>query len=99
MTPEEETKYIYCSGCNMKYLNNEENIKSDFGYNRLEERYKTCFKCRAKKKIFHENNKEKIKLEDKTHYEKHKDKLLEYQNIYRDDNKDKFKEYHTKNNM
>ena len=38
--------YIRCKGCKRKYLNKEENIKVDFGYNRLEERYKSCVKCR-----------------------------------------------------
>ena len=35
-------KYIKCSRCKCKYTNDDEHIKSDFGYNRLEERFKTC---------------------------------------------------------
>ena len=42
-------KYIKCSSCKCKYINDDEHIKSDFGYNRLEERFKTCVKCRDKK--------------------------------------------------
>ena len=41
-------KYIKCSRCKCKYINDNEHIKHDFGYNRLEERYKTCVKCREK---------------------------------------------------
>ena len=44
--PSEADKYIKCSKCRCKYINDTEHIKNDFGYNRLEERYKTCAKCR-----------------------------------------------------
>ena len=39
-------KYLKCSSCKCKYLNEEEHIKTDFGYNRLNERFKCCVKCR-----------------------------------------------------
>ena len=44
-----EDKYIKCSKCKCKYINDDEHIKKDFGYNRLNERYKTCVKCRTKR--------------------------------------------------
>ena len=71
-------KYIICSKCKSKYINDEEHISNDFGYTRLEERYKTCVKCREKK----------IKP-SKAYYEKHKDKIKEY----REEHKDEIKEY------
>ena len=43
----EADKYIKCSKCRCKYINDDEHIKKDFGYNRLEERFKTCVKCRT----------------------------------------------------
>ena len=43
-----DDKYITCSKCKCKYINDDENIEKDFGYNRLNERYKTCVKCRTK---------------------------------------------------
>ncbi len=43
-----EYKYIKCSKCKCKYINDDEHIKKDFGYNRMNERYKTCVKCRTK---------------------------------------------------
>ena len=43
---EGNNKYIICSKCHMKFINDDENIKKDFGYNRLNERYKNCVKCR-----------------------------------------------------
>ena len=46
----EESKYIKCSKCWCKYINDDEHIKQDFGYNRLEERFKTCVKCRETRK-------------------------------------------------
>ena len=44
----EDNKYIKCSKCRCKYHNNDNNIKEYFGYTRLNERYKTCVKCREK---------------------------------------------------
>jgi len=43
-----DNKYIKCSKCKCKYINDDKHIKNDFGYNRLEERFKTCTKCRTK---------------------------------------------------
>ena len=37
-----DNTYINCSGCKMKYHNNYDSIKEHFGYNRLNEKYKTC---------------------------------------------------------
>ena len=44
-------KYIKCAVCTCKHTNDDIHIKIDFGYNRLNERYKTCVKCRDKGKI------------------------------------------------
>ena len=44
--------HIKCSRCKMKYLNNDEHIRKDFGYNRLNERYKTCVTCRDKRHAY-----------------------------------------------
>lgn len=35
--------YVKCAGCRCKYINDDEHVKQDVGYNRLDERYKTCF--------------------------------------------------------
>ena len=52
MTEEgEESKYIVCSKCRCKYINDEENINRYFGYKRLGDRHKTCVKCRTRKSI------------------------------------------------
>ena len=45
----EESKHIKCSKCWCNYINDGEHIKQDFGYNRLEERFKTCVKCRKRR--------------------------------------------------
>ena len=39
------TDYINCS-CHRKYINSDESIAANFGFNRLQERYRTCVKCR-----------------------------------------------------
>ena len=39
-------KYIKCSSCKCKYVNDDDHIKNNFGYNRLNERFKTCVTCR-----------------------------------------------------
>ena len=46
----EDNEYIKCSKCRCKYINDDDHIKNDFGYNRLEERFKTCVKCRERGK-------------------------------------------------
>jgi len=43
-----QDKYIKCSKCKCKYINDDEHIKSYFGYNRLHVRYRCCVKCRSK---------------------------------------------------
>ena len=43
-----EDKYIKCSKCKCKYINDDNHIRTDFGFNRLNERFKTCTKCRNK---------------------------------------------------
>ena len=40
-------KYIKCARCKKKFINNDNDIKTNFGYNRLNEKYKTCIKCRT----------------------------------------------------
>ena len=40
---------LTCTNCRKAYINNEENIKENFGYNRLGLRYKTCIICRNKR--------------------------------------------------
>ncbi len=49
-------QYIKCSGCKCKYINDDEHIKNDFGYNRLNVQYKCCVKCRNKKKLYYKAN-------------------------------------------
>ena len=94
MTEEDKNdKYIICSGCRSKYINDEEHINTDFGYTILEMIYKTCVKCRARKqiksKVYHETHPEKTK----EHYETHKEEAKEYDKQYREKNVDRLKEY------
>ena len=77
-------KHTICSKCKCKYINDEEHISTDFGYTRLEERYKTCVKCRAKK-IVH----------SKTYYEKHKEQMREHSKKYHEEPKEQIREPHT----
>ena len=81
------SKYINCSKCKCKYINDEEHIYKDFGYTRLEMRYKTCVKCRASNKI-----------NDKTYYETHKEERKEYEKQYRENNSDKIRAYDRERN-
>ena len=89
-------KYIICSKCRSKYINDEEHINKDFGYTRLEERYKTCVRCRARNKIncktYSEKHPEKSE-KAKEHYEANKDYLNEQNKQYRENNADRLKEY------
>ena len=75
-------KYIICSGCTCKYINDEEHISNDFGYTRLEERYKTCVRCRVRGKV-----------NGKTYYNKHIEEEKERSKTYRENNIDRLREY------
>jgi len=52
--------YIKRTHCKCKYINDDEHIKTDFGYNILNERYKTCANCRVKQRAYVEANRERI---------------------------------------
>ena len=56
-----EEQYIKCSRCAMKYINTDDHIEKEFGYNRLNERYKTCVKCRNDGRQYKKNNADKLK--------------------------------------
>ena len=86
-------KYIICSKCRSKYINDEEHINKDFGYTRLEERYKTCVRCRARNKINSKTYKEKHLEQIKVRYEAQKEEAKEYRKQYREKNADMLKEY------
>ena len=38
---------IICSTCKKKFLNTKEQVELYFGYNRLEQRFKCCVRCRG----------------------------------------------------
>ena len=46
----EQDTYTKCKCCKCKYMNDEEHIKQDFGYNRLGEQLKSCVNCRSRTK-------------------------------------------------
>ena len=71
-------KYIQCSRCNGKYINDYDHIKKDFGYNRLEERYKTCIKCRERHKVYDELHHESIFRKRQTYNMINRDKINAY---------------------
>jgi len=42
-------EYVKCAVCKCKYLN-ENSINENFGFNRLNQKYKSCVKCRERSK-------------------------------------------------
>ena len=78
-------KYMNCSRCKMKYHNTNEHIQNDFGYNRLNERFKTCMTCRINKREYN-------KCWSRNNYNIYRDTELERSRIYRENNKDKIRE-------
>ena len=88
----ETPTYLFCSGCSMKYINDEEHIKQDFGYNRLNIRYKSCIQCQARYLKYRESHKEERRDYSLIYYQDNKDIISENGRIYRDNNKDKEKE-------
>ena len=75
-----DDKYIKCARCKCKFLNGEDNITKDFGYNRLNERFKTCVKCRTKSNTYQQQP--KMKEYAKRYNEEHKDHLKEYRQTH-----------------
>ena len=71
----------------MKYTNEDNNVNTYFGYNKLGERYKCCCKCREYGRIsgatYRESNKDKLKEYRKTYYQEHKQHIMDYKNEYR----------------
>ena len=79
-------KYIICSKCKSKYIKDEEHISNDFGYTRLEDRYKTCVRCRVRGKV-----------NGKTYYNKHIEEIKEYSKKYREEHLEESKQYRENN--
>ena len=50
-------KFIKCVKCHCKYFNDDEHIKTDFGFTRLGQRYKSCVKCRERGKQSYQKTK------------------------------------------
>ena len=70
-----EEQYIKCSRCQMKYINNDDHIKKEFGYNRLNERYKTCIACRENRKQYRKSKAEELKTYKHKYWIDHKDDI------------------------
>ena len=68
-------QYIKCSRCKCKYINDDEHIKTDFGYTRLNERNKTCTKCRDKCKAYRQDNAEDINCQRREYWIDNKDEI------------------------
>ena len=68
-------QYISCTRCKCKYVNDDNHIKHDFGYNRLNVRFKTCIKCRDNKKQYMEDNKDKYKQYKHQYWIDNKEKI------------------------
>ncbi len=71
-------KYIQCSTCQCKHINDNDHIKKGLGYNRLEERYKTCIKCRERRKVYDELHHESIYRKRQTYNMNNRDKINEF---------------------
>ena len=78
MAQEENTPmYLHCSGCVKKYINDDEHVKQDFGYDRLGRRYKSCAQCHERYERHRESHKEERRETAKQYYEENKDIILD----------------------
>ena len=62
----------------MKSINDDEHIKTDFGYIRLDIRYKQCVRCRTKGTEHENNNIEHAREMYKIYYETNQEQKLAY---------------------
>ena len=76
------TEYIKCSRCHMKFINDDEHIKNDFGYNRLNERYKQCVRCRNNQANYRESHREEINKKYTEYYKENKEYIIKKTRIY-----------------
>ena len=53
-------EFMKCNKCKCKYINDEEHVKTDFGYSRLGVTYKCCVKCRDRSKTYYETHASEI---------------------------------------
>ena len=87
-----DNKYINCSRCKMKYHNTDDSIKQYFGYNRLDERYKICVKCRQYKLDNRERILQRGRERAKEYYEENHEALLAKGKQYRMEHQDQINE-------
>ena len=87
-----DNKYINCSRCKMKYHNTDDSIKQHFGYNRLDERYKVCVKCRQYKLDNRAYILEKGRERGKEYYYENHEALLAKNKQYRQDHTEQLNE-------
>ena len=85
-------EYITCSRCHMKFINDDEHIKTDFGYNRLNIMYKQCVRCRTKRTEYRESHREELNSKQKDYYINDKDKIIQksiaYNKVYQSEKVD-----------
>ena len=79
---EGNNKYIICSRCKMKFINDDENIKPDFGYKRLNERYKQCYNCRCQTTEYRQAHREELKEKANKYYNNHKEHVITTKTLY-----------------
>ena len=92
MTEEDNNdKYIICSKCISKHINDEDHINKYLGYTILEMRYKTCVRCRAINNNNCKTYSEHILKITKEYYDKEERKYHNKQ--YREKNADRLKEH------
>lgn len=53
-------EFMKCNKCKCKYINDEEHVKTDFGYKGLGVKYKCCVKCRDRSKTYYETSASEI---------------------------------------
>ena len=80
------TKYISCSRGHKKFIDDDEHIKTDFGYNRLNIRYKQYVKCRTYQAQYRGKHREELREKQQEYYNNVKEEpnkqKMEYDKVY-----------------
>ena len=69
-------KYITCTRCKCKYINDDAHIQTDFGFTRLGERLKTCTTCREKRHGYYKRYNREHNEQNKQYYQDNKDDII-----------------------
>ena len=86
---------VKCSRCHAKYPDDDEHVRTHFGFNKSNEQFKCCIPCRSNCKArcatYYQEHKNDIAEYHTQYYQTHKNNIAEYQKQYAQRKQDELK--------